>query len=195
MFVVTIDQRGSRGRPDRVPELLKQLAATGAVRGFERTAGDEVQGVLDDAGAVVDVVLRVVRAGGWSTGVGAGPVRALPPSARAGSGPAFELARAAVDAAKASPTHLALRGADEGCAAHAEAVLRLLADVVARRTRPGWQVVDLLDAGRSQGEAAQELGITRQAVSQRALVAGWLLERDARPAAAALVAGAAGDRR
>ena len=40
MFVMTIDQRRSRDRPDGVPELLEALAGVPAARPFERTAGD-----------------------------------------------------------------------------------------------------------------------------------------------------------
>jgi len=45
MFVLTIDQQGSRTRGDRVPDLLSALAAhpaltrPGLVRPFERTVG------------------------------------------------------------------------------------------------------------------------------------------------------------
>src|SRR3954467_12089377 len=90
-YVLTGDQRASRTSPDRVPEVLRQLnAVVPTVLGFERTAGDEFQGVLADPDDVGEVVLRLVRAGEWSIGVGAGPVATpLPPSTRAGAGPAF----------------------------------------------------------------------------------------------------------
>ena len=53
MFVMTVDQRGSRTGPDMVPQTLDRLAEilTGdraPVAGFERTAGDEIQGVLEN---------------------------------------------------------------------------------------------------------------------------------------------------
>ena len=114
MFVLTVDQRHSRRGVDRVEELLDWLATQpGVVRTFERTAGDEVQGVMDDAAAVVDVVLALVRRSAWSVGIGAGPVHEpLPASTRAGSGPAFELARKAVQRAKSSPQPLAVGAPD-----------------------------------------------------------------------------------
>ncbi len=95
MFVLTVDQRHSRRGQDRVDALLGWLAdRPGVLRGFERTAGDEVQGVMDEPSAVVDLVLGLVRRGAWSIGIGAGPVdEPLPASTRAGSGPAFVLAR------------------------------------------------------------------------------------------------------
>ena len=189
MFVLTADQRSSRHGPDRVDPLLEELAGgPRLVRPFERTAGDEVQGVVADPDAVVDLVLRLARTGQWSVGVGAGAVRQpLPRSTRAGAGPAFELARDAVQRAKRAAPRVAVSGEDRTAARHAEAVLRLLAEIVQRRTEPGWAVVDRLRDGRTQTDVATELGITKQAVSQRAQAAGWPHERDVRPAAAALL--------
>ncbi|MGW6229337.1 hypothetical protein ACWFQT_19715, partial [Cellulosimicrobium cellulans] len=59
MFVLTVDQRGSTGHRDRVPEVLARLEGLladrpGLVVPFDRTVGDEVQGVLDDPATVVD---------------------------------------------------------------------------------------------------------------------------------------------
>jgi hypothetical protein len=188
LFVITADQRSSRQGPDRVEPLLEDLSDVDAVRAFERTAGDEVQGVLTDPATVVDLVLRLARTRHWSVGVGAGAVREpLPSSTRAGAGAAFEHARDAVERAKRSAPHVAVSGDDPVAAAHAEAVLRLLADIVQRRSEPGWAVVDQLRSGRTQTDLAAALGISKQAVSQRALAAGWPHERDVRPAAASLL--------
>ena len=84
MFVLTVDQKDSRRVGDRVPDLLAVLVdRPGLVLPFERTVGDEVQGVLADVIAVVDLVLDLLRRGGWSVGIGAGSVDLpLPPSAR-----------------------------------------------------------------------------------------------------------------
>jgi Winged helix-turn-helix DNA-binding len=190
MFVLTVDQRHSRRGSDRVEELLSWLATQpGVLRGFERTAGDEVQGVMDDPAAVVDVVLALVRRGAWSVGVGAGPVREpLPASSRAGSGPAFELARKAVEHAKSSPQRVAVWAPDRARAVAAQAALDLLANVVQRRTDPGWEAVDLISAGTTQTEVAEKLGITKQAVSQRLRAATWAPEVAGRDLAAQLLA-------
>jgi hypothetical protein len=194
-FVLTVDQRASRRTADRVADALRDLNATvPAVLAFERTAGDEFQGVLADPMAVVDVVLRLVRVGGWSIGVGAGPVQSpLPTSTRAGAGPAFLSARRAVDAAKQRPTRLAVRGAVPPEAADAQAVLSALAVLVERRSQQAWEAIALVDAGRTQADAAGELGISRQAVGQRLAAGLWDLERDLRPTAARLLGRAAGE--
>lgn len=192
MFVLTVDQRRSRRDADRVPELLDALASTPVVRAFERTAGDEVQGVLDDPEVVVDTVLTLVRSACWSTGVGMGTVvQPLPASTRAGRGPAFERARDAVEAAKASPSHLRVVGTDPVGAQHAGAVLDLLALVIARRSDEGWAAVELVRGGASQTAVAATLGITKQAVSQRLRATAWGTEVAGRATAAVLLARAA----
>lgn len=206
-YVMTIDQRGSRIHGDRVDSFLARLATvlddlttgsgSGIVRAFERTVGDEVQAVLDDAGLVVDLALGVARDGGWSVGIGAGPVdEPLPASSRAGSGAAFVLARTAVEAAKSRSraVALAVRGVDDGAGRDAEAVLVLSAAVAGRRSAAGWEVVDAMAAGDArQEDVAVELGVSQQAVSQRLRAALWSEERAARNAAARLLRIAAGE--
>ncbi|GAA3821603.1 hypothetical protein [Cellulomonas soli] len=211
MFVLTIDQQGSRVVGDRVEAFLAVLEgstdpqpAAGTlsasarrfappVRDFERTVGDEVQAVFDDPTAVVDLVLRVLRHGGWSVGIGAGPVELpLPESTRAGAGPAFVLAREAVEAAKSRvrTVPLAVRGRDATAALDAEALLVLTAAVAARRSAEGWQVVDLLDdlgPEARQDDVAARLDISQQAVSKRLRAALWAEELAARPAAGRLL--------
>lgn len=206
MLVLTIDQQGSRRLGDRVQELLASFDTTpslaadapGVVRPFERTVGDEVQCVLDDAALGVDVVLAVLRRGGWSVGVGAGPVdEPLPASTRAGSGPAFVLAREAVEHAKSRgrAVPVAVGGVRPDRAAEAAAVLTLVGALAERRTRAGWQVIDALQdagVGARQEDVAERLGITQQAVSQRLRTALWAEELAARPLIARLLDEAAG---
>jgi hypothetical protein len=195
VFVLTVDQRGSRRGVDLVDELLTWLGGQArehpVVRPFERTAGDEVQGVLDDPAEVVDLTLALVRADQWSVGIGVGPVdEPLPESTRAGSGPAFVLARRAVTRAKNAPSHLAVAALDERASADAQAVLDLLASGLQRRTEPGWEAVDLVQGGLTQSQAADRLGITKQAVSQRLRAAAWSPELGGRTLAAKLLAAA-----
>jgi DNA-directed RNA polymerase specialized sigma24 family protein len=193
-YVLTVDQKASRRGPDRVDAVLRELNdAVPALLAFERTAGDEFQGVLEEPDLVVDVVLRLVRAGGWSIGVGAGPVQTpLPASTRAGAGPAFLSARRAVDAAKQRPSRLAVRGAVPSEAGDAQAVLSALAVLVDRRSEQAWEAISLVEGGRTQAEAAGALGISRQAVGQRLAAGLWDLERELRPTAGRLLTRAAG---
>jgi hypothetical protein len=211
MIVVTADQQASTRRGDLVPQVLALLddltrpggaPDAGLVLPFERTVGDEVQGVLsgDDAGArlAVAVVALLLRDGGWSVGLGAGAVREpLPVHSREASGPAFVRARAAVEDARrrgsAVPVTVVGPDAEPGAtvAADTQALLRLLGAVAARRSSAGWEAVDSLGdaAGLAapQRAVARTLGISEQAVSQRLRTALWPEEQAARPLAQRLL--------
>lgn len=194
---MTIDQRASRRRGDLVEDLLAGIhahlrvrSADALVLGFERTAGDEVQGVLGRSGPVIDLTLHLLRLGGWSVGIGAGAVdHPLGSSSRASTGPAFVAARGAVERARtrAVPVPVAVAGEDPEAAADAEAVLHLLGGVLRRRSAEGWAAIDAVGSGR-QRDAAVALGITPQAVSQRLRAAMWDEEQRVRPAAGRLLA-------
>ncbi|GAB2648555.1 hypothetical protein ABI214_02495 [Prescottella soli] len=188
MYVLTVDQRGSRRDIDRVAPLLADLAQRPLLRPFERTAGDEVQAVADDPAIVVDLALELVRRGHWSVGIGAGAVEEpLPAQTRAGRGPAFEAARVAVDRAKKAPAAVAVEADDPDAALDADTALSLIALLVARRSPQGQAAVDLMERGLTQAEAAAELGISKQAVSQRLSAAGWQAEVAGRRLAARLL--------
>ena len=192
-YVLTVDQRASRRNPDRVADVLVMLNGdVPTVLGFERTAGDEFQGVLAAPDDVVDVVVRLARLGGWSIGIGAGPVQTpLAQTTRAAAGAAFLSARRAVDAAKQRPSRVAVRGAVPEDAGDAQAVLSALAVLVQRRSEQAWEAITLVESGRTQADAATALGISRQAVGQRLAAGLWDLERELRPTAARLLARAA----
>ena len=211
MYVLTIDQRGSTNDVDRVPELLGALGSHPGVS-FERSVGDEVQGVLQDPALVVDVALHALRSGHWYVGIGVGPGTLAPDaSPREGSGPAFVAARRAVERAKSAASHVpaavvagAPRGEGTVACANAEAVLRLVGRLVQDRTEAQWRVVDALRAksgataeqgpGRHglQKQVARELGISEQSVSRAVLRSGWQEEWAARPAVEVLLATAHG---
>jgi hypothetical protein len=211
MYVLTIDQRGSTTDIDRVPDLISALRNLTPAP-FERSVGDELQGLVEDAEEVVDIALYAIRSGHWYVGIGIGAVQLSPGrSPREGTGSGFVAARKAVELAKGSAGHVPLSvvsgsigrgreippGAKEGAmtTANAQAVLRLIGRVVQQRTQIQWRVVDRLRAHQggdgkhgSQKHVAQELGITEQSVSRAVLRSGWQEEWAARPAAAMLLA-------
>lgn len=196
MFVMTVDQRRSRRDIDRVDALLDSMRGAPLLRPFERTAGDEVQAVVEtsDLGArtVIDIALALVRQGTWSVGIGIGSVEEpLPTSTRAGRGPAFEAARDAVTRAKNAPGNVAVSVADDtmtGRCRDAETALALVCLLVTDRTEQGHAAVDLMTAGHTQTSAAEHLGISKQAMSQRLSVARWTIETDGRRLATHLLA-------
>lgn len=197
LAVMTIDQRGSRHDVDRVEEILQTLALAGQggeglVLPFERTVGDEVQGVVRSAELLVELTLRCARSRHWTVGLGIGSIRTpIPDSTRKAAGSAFERAREAVNRAKIGPDPVAVQGPDPRSSGYAEAVLMTLASLLGRRSSAGWEAVDLVAAGRSQIATAAELGISKQAVSQRLHASWWWHERRLRPVAVHLLTVAA----
>jgi hypothetical protein len=178
--VLTVDQDGSRRGPDQVPAALDALADVPAVLTFERTVGDEFQGLLDDPAALAVARELLLRSGEWNIGVGLGEVETpLPDHARAGRGPAYLRAREAVTTAKTSPWRVRVVGEGDGARA-LESAIWLWAALLSRRTPRGWEVSDLVDEGHTYEETAARLGISQSAVSQRAAVAGIAEGRRAR---------------
>jgi hypothetical protein len=180
VVVLTVDQHGSRTQPDQVPAALAALAPVPARLAFQRTAGDEFQGVLDDPAALAAALEHLLRSGVWNIGIGIGEIETpLPDQARAGRGPAYVAAREAVSAAKSSPWRVRASGPPETARA-LESAVWLWAALLARRTERGWEVADLVDQGLTYEEAGLRLGITQSAVSQRAAAAGIAEGRRAR---------------
>lgn len=181
-YVILADQVSSRTGTDHVPAALARLDSTLGHRlalPFERTAGDEIQGLCEDPATAVDAVRELSRLGGWRIGIGAGGVETpLPTSTREARGEAYLAAREAIGRARSSPTQLALVGnigtvggddyrEHEQSVEDAETALWLLRGVLQQRSEEGWELVDLLDQGLTGAAAATRLGISPSAVSQR----------------------------
>lgn len=183
MIVITADQVDSRSTPDLVGPLLRELNDGGIALAMpaDRTAGDEIQMLLNFGADAVAVILRLTRTGRWSVGCGIGTMREpAAPSIRESSGEVFIAARSAVDRAKKRATRFALATSPESpWAAHAEALIDLVVALRDRRSTEGWEIYDLLATGKTQAEAAAILGITPQAASNRARAAELRLEEPA----------------
>ncbi|MCT2007403.1 transcriptional regulator KorA [Micrococcus lylae] len=199
MYVLTVNQRDSREVGDMVDELIRRLRHVDTLLPFQRSVGDELIGVVADPHTAVDVALRAVRERRWNVGVGVGPLLAadgtpgLPDSQDLEdvTGPGLAAARQAVEAAahgQRIPVAVSARNAE--AATEAEAVLRLIGQLVWTRTDAEWRVLDLMVPGvRGQQKlVAAELGITTQAVSQAVQRSFWTEEHACRPAAARLLA-------
>jgi hypothetical protein len=193
VFVLTVDQRRSRAREDLVEAAMAKLNQDPhrPLRlAFDRTAGDEMQGVSTSASTAAGIALELAGSGQWSVGIGVGAVREpLPSNTRAGAGEAFERARAAVTAAKNAPGHIAVSGSS-ALAEQAEAVLQLVVSVARKRSQLSAEAGLLVDEGLTQQEVAERLGISQQAVSGRLHSGLWYECRRAERVAAALLEGA-----
>lgn len=180
MFVVTADQIDSRHRADLADGTMSAVTAVlgeQLVLPMDRTAGDEIQLIVESGKAALTAILLLTRAGDWSVGCGSGSI-SLPLGAttRETTGPAFFAARDAVDAAKKRETRFAFRDDIDDtpsavAAEDTEALIDLLLQSRARRSPEGWELYDLMAGGMTQAAAASTLGITPQAASKRARVA------------------------
>lgn len=198
-FVLTINQRDSREVGDMVPELLRALRPVDTVIEFQRSVGDEVIGVVTESHAAVDATMRALRERRWNVGIGVGSLDSangtpgLPDTQDLHDvgGPALAYARAAVEAAAKIGVRIpvAVDGPDAVAAEQAEAVLRLVGQLVWTRTDAEWNVLDLMVPGvRGQQKlVAAELGVTVQAVSKAVQRSFWSEEHACRPAAARLL--------
>ena len=173
--MVIADQVDSRTESDRVPLALEALSGVELLLPYERTAGDQPLDLVAGGHAVVASITALTRLDGWRIGVGFGLVdEPLPESTRAARGGAYLAARTAIGNARRSPVALSLVAGDSvrdgGYGEHvedAETASWLLRSTLARRSREGWELMDLLDQGLTNAQAAERLGISPSAVSQR----------------------------
>lgn len=177
MFVLVSDQINSRKDKDRVENAIYSLKEINCIRGFERTSGDEFQGLLEDPHAVADAVQILMRDGHWRIGLGIGGVNEpLNRSVRECGGPAFWSARDAVnECRRLAPPQVAVRGPGQWCS-HAETALRLATNLDISRSELGRAAVDIMRKEMNQAKAAAAMGISPQALSQRLRSAKWTLE-------------------
>lgn len=193
---MTLDQRGSRSGTDLVPQTLELLERIlvgdmTPVAAFERTAGDEIQGVVADPKAVYAVVRMLLRDAAWYIGIGHGSIdQPIPVRAAEGGGSAYWVARDAVNLAKTkrASTPIAFVSHTHGeLASDLNGLLQLLGFVLVERSAAAWQAIDLITTsygtpnGVTQKLAAQTLGITPAAMSARLSNAGLNQELEAQP--------------
>ncbi len=193
MYVLTVDQRKSRTREDLVGPAMDELnkdALRPLILPFDRTAGDEMQSLIDDASVALSIAMELAISGHWSVGIGIGEVRKpLPDNTRAAAGEAFERARTAVTAAKNASGNIAVSG-QRPMAAQAEALLQLLVSVARKRSAMSVEAGILSDQGLTQQQIARQLGISQQAVSSRLQSGLWQESRRVQAVAESLLEGA-----
>lgn len=162
MFVINADQRDSRSSPDRVPALLTAASECSAVLPFERTVGDEVQGVFANGADVLAALELILRSGRWSVGIGVGAAE-LAQTPSASRGDAFIAARSAVEAAKKRWQEIAVCSA-AGPVEPAQTLAGLTGYWIEKASDRQWEVLSLART-HTQRQVAEQLQISQQAVS------------------------------
>lgn len=172
--------------------MLLTLSGIATFAPFQRSGPSLLVGVPERAEDAVDAMLSALRSNQWLVGVGVGSLyEPVPREAKYLQGTALGYAHTAVERAGHTGERIPLSvvGPDPSLAAEAEAVLRLLGQIVSTRSIAEWAVLDLLTPGArgQQKYVAAELGITAQAVSKAVVRSAWAEEWAARPAAATLL--------
>lgn len=160
---------------------------------FTMTLGDEFEGLVANPEIIPDMMWELERdtAGvQFRWGLGFGEVHTLI-GTDVGSidGPAFHGARAAINEArkdgKEGGVYAGYMATDTDAL---NGLARLLAHQRRRFSKEQREAIELLRAGSSQSDAAQQLGVSKQALSQRIRAAGWPAYTEGERALKALLA-------
>lgn len=171
-----------RGRAVRRAELVARsaeaLSTLDGVGTFDVLGVEDICAVIDTPTAVADTTMALLSAGEWAVGIGI-----IPSSANASPDVVKKLAGSALGArAKIGTVKVKVKASRatkeeakrwEGDIA---ACFLLLSTVLSKRSFEGREATSMMRRGYNQNEAAEQLGITKQAMSQRLQAAGWQAE-------------------
>lgn len=172
IFAVHARYRGRvKRRADHVRASAEALDSLDSVVRTAVVGVDELSVYCADADAVAEIVLIFLSAGDWGVGIGVG-----------GYDPGVLARKVAGSKAGAVGTFIATISSTPGVssqelATDIAAAFQLVGYVLARRTDEGREATNLMRQGLTQTAAAEQLGITKQAMSQRLAAAGWQAEQ------------------
>jgi len=153
-------------RADVVARSAEALATLPGVSPFEMVSVEDIRTDVDSPEAALNLVMALLSDGNWAIGLGI---------THNGRG-----VYAASDAVGTRPAQVKV-GVDTrhpGTAAEdIAAIFTLIGHVLHKRTLEGREATSLVRSGMNQNEAARELGISKQAMSQRLQSAGWQAEQ------------------
>lgn len=166
-----------RGREPRRAELVARsaeaLSTLEGVDTFDVLGVEDICAAMDSAYAAADTIMALLSAGDWAISLGVTPLgrdeervkrlatQSMPSRVRAGAVYA-RIEAPGIDTSESTEDLVA--------------VFALLRHVFAKRTEEGREATALVRQGLNQNEAAEKLGISKQAMSQRLQAAGWMAE-------------------
>lgn len=195
MYAIHAAYRGSsRRRADYVRQVAEALGTSDSVLDSRILGAEDLVVVTEDADSATGVVLNLLQAGDFAVGIGAvagdGDI-----DAPGDSDDASELATQLIAAAARAvdglrkpgqtgsrievpgPGGVQAPGHGVEVASDITAAFTLVAHMLARRTAEGREATALMRQGYLQSEAAEFVGISKQAMSQRLAAAGWQAEQ------------------
>lgn len=159
-----------RGRDRRRAEVVARsaeaLATLPGVSPFETLTVEDIRADVDSPEHALNLIMALLSDGNWAIGLGI---------TSHGRG-----VHAATEAVGTRPAQVkvVVDTRDPGTSAgDISATFALLAHVLHKRTLEGREATSLVRRGMNQNEAARELGISKQAMSQRLQAAGWQAEQ------------------
>ncbi|PMC65141.1 MarR family transcriptional regulator [Corynebacterium tuscaniense] len=182
MIAVHARYRGNDSRrADLVKRSAEALATLDGVGHFDVVGVEGIRTHVADAEAACMLVMALLSDGNWAVGIGITQ-----------TGPAIYAASDAVGV-KAGTVGVVVEKQQPGTdAADIASTFALLGYVLAKRTVEGREATALVRSGFNQNEAAAQLGISKQAMSQRLQAAGWHAEQSGWQLAVNLMSRAAG---
>ena len=207
MYAIHATYRGtSRRRADYVRQVAEALGQAGGVREAHVLGAEAALVIAGDSDSATGVVLNLLQAGDFAVGIAAvagndidaaDAYETVTDPAVDGGEDRFsdpltaQLAAAAARAAEGlrragqiysrvelpGPGGVQCPGHGVEVAADITAAFTLLAHMLARRTAEGREATALMRQGHLQSEAAEMVGISKQAMSQRLAAAGWQAEQ------------------
>lgn len=194
MFAIHASYRGhSRRRSAYIKEIIQALGQSDAVVSVHSLGVEDFACITDGPQQAGGLMFSLLQAGDFALGIGAiagaesqlnevydseteieehllaAATRAVAPKARASS--------VAVRVEMPGPGAVIAPGYAAEVADDVVSAFTLLAHVLARRTKEGREATAMLRSGLTQSEAAAEVGISKQAMSQRLAAAGWQAEQ------------------
>ncbi|WP_080794892.1 MarR family transcriptional regulator [Corynebacterium pacaense] len=172
-----------RGRDTRRAELVgrfaEALSTLDGVGEFEKLGVEDIRANIDSATAACDVVMALLAAGDWAIGIGVVPGADTDDDAHLREMAVEAAGDALRPTARSGVVRVRISGArrDDVRAFNISAAFALLSQVLGKRSIEGREATSLVRSGLNQNEAAEELGISKQAMSQRLQAAGWHAEQ------------------
>lgn len=159
-----------RGRETRRADIVRRSAAAlstlPGVGEFEHVGVEDIRAEVTGAENAVNLLMALLSDGNWALGVGITQ-----------KGSALDVATKATRTRPAQVKVGTGTRTSTTAGQDIEAAFALISHVFQKRTVEGREATSLMRRGLNQNEAAEELGISKQAMSQRLQAAGWHAEQ------------------
>lgn len=185
MFVVQARYRGrARRRAEFVQQAAQALSTLPSGGEFKVTSVEEIAASIETPQGVCDTIMALLSAGDWAVScvvfIDDETEGMLIDEDSVLKEKAFKFAASTLGAHARSGTVKAgvkiNNRKNIGWGNDIQSVFTMISHILAKRTAEGREATSLVRSGLNQNEAAQELGISKQAMSQRLQAAGWQAE-------------------